>query len=263
MSTLLKQVAEPHDQSTPKKRRHRHPERTPVCKCGMPKERRAIQCRACRTKSGKSPERPESFLINGELCRYISLTQGQYAIVDETRFTDLNKFSIYAVWNPCTNSFYAKSSQAVMELYGEDGMITLAALVLSLPPGTLIDHANGNTLDNRKSNLRPATKRQNAMNRKLRKGSKQPYIGILFDKRRPKPWGSKIWVNGKIIYGKYCLTPADAAKARDVLAKTHFGSFARLNFPDSLPYHPHAIQVAPAPVPLFASVNCEVENDTT
>lgn len=100
-------------------------------------------------------------------------------------------------------------------------------------PGKRIDHKNGKTWDNRRSNLRLATKNQNAWNTRkknrggLRKTSSK-YKGVNYDKRRGY-WVAELWKFGKKIFTKRFPTEKDAAIGYNVVAKKEFGEFARLN----------------------------------
>lgn len=59
-------------------------------------------------------------------------------------------------------------------------------LVLPKKLGYVVDHKNGNTLDNRRQNLRYVTLRQNGTNGTARKqeGSPKSPVGVTFDKRK-------------------------------------------------------------------------------
>lgn len=89
----------------------------------------------------------------------------------------------------------------------------------------MIDHKNGNKLDNRKSNLRPATKSQNAMNRHSRKSNKSGYLGVYWDKDRNK-WVAKIGINRKTLNLGAYIHIDDAVKARLKAEKIYFKEFA-------------------------------------
>jgi len=69
--------------------------------------------------------------------------------------------------------------------------------ILGTKKGFLIDHINRNPLDNRRSNLRFATRSLNAFNSKIRNDNKSGYRNISFDKSRNK------WVARKQIGDKY------------------------------------------------------------
>lgn len=93
----------------------------------------------------------------------------------------------------------------------------------------LVDHVNGNPLDNRRANLRPATSAQNAQNRRVRRDSKAGLKGVR--QYRPGKWLARIQVHGERVHLGVYGSPAEAARAYDAAAREHFGEFARLNFP--------------------------------
>jgi len=131
-------------------------------------------------------------------------------------------------------------------------------VIMDAPKGMDVDHINGDTLDNRKQNLRLCTRSQNCMNKKLRSDSQSGYKGVYEVK---KPWKQKYvskktgevtyhyWLPKKPFQAYiadpntpakrkrhiklgYYATKEDAARAYDKKAKELHGEFARLNFPD-------------------------------
>jgi hypothetical protein len=94
--------------------------------------------------------------------------------------------------------------------------------------GLRVDHKNGNPLDNRLENLRPATLAQNQWNKSKRSGS---YKGVNWMPRQRR-WQASIRVNGVYMYLGLYQSEADAAKAYDLAALKWHKEFARLNFPN-------------------------------
>lgn len=87
------------------------------------------------------------------------------------------------------------------------------------------DHKNTNKHDNRKENLRDATRSQNNMNKGVQSNSTSGITGVRLDKRQQK-WTAKIKINRKTIsLGSY-LSKEDAVKARKEAEEKYFGEFA-------------------------------------
>ncbi len=101
---------------------------------------------------------------------------------------------------------------------------------------TLVDHIDRNPLNNKRENLRLATRSQNAANRTGR-GSSQ-YVGVtkIFRTYKGKQytyWVAKITKDGKVVFQKNFKNEEQAARAYDEHAKIHHGEYANLNFPES------------------------------
>lgn len=93
-------------------------------------------------------------------------------------------------------------------------------------PSADIDHANGDGGDNRLSNLRLATRRQNVANSKIRSNNTSGHRGVV---RHRDKWQASIGKTERRHLGTF-KTPEDAAKAYDLAAAETYGRFARLNF---------------------------------
>lgn len=90
-----------------------------------------------------------------------------------------------------------------------------------------VDHKNRDGLDNRRSNLRKATRQQNSANSiKKHFGKDSKFKGVC---RSRDHWRAQIVVNYKAIFIGCFATEIKAAEAYDREAKKHFGKFARLN----------------------------------
>jgi hypothetical protein len=97
------------------------------------------------------------------MSKQISLTQGQFAIVDDEDYERIAKFKWYcSVEN---GNRYAKRGQYIAGSY-RSVSIGMHHEVLNIKPDKFIvpDHKNRNGLDNRKSNLKLTTRGWNAIN---------------------------------------------------------------------------------------------------
>jgi predicted Zn-ribbon and HTH transcriptional regulator len=92
-----------------------------------------------------------------------------------------------------------------------------------------VDHVDGNGLNNRRSNLRPATKSQNGANARKNPGKTSRYKGVFWDRER-SAWQAKIMVNRKALSLGRFASEEDAALAYDLAAREAFGEFALTNF---------------------------------
>lgn len=110
----------------------------------------------------------------------------------------------------------------------------LARWLVGNPKGMVVDHRNGNALDNRRCNLRVCTIQQNGWNRRKSRGSSK-FKGIHLDsnpKMSSVRWRARIYCNGRgISLGSYSTT-LEAALAYDAAAVRLFGEFAAPNFPE-------------------------------
>lgn len=88
-----------------------------------------------------------------------------------------------------------------------------------------IDHINGNTLDNRKSNLRIVTSRQNGLNSSIRKDNTSTVTGVSWIKKQKK-WLARVYDNGKEIRLGYFDEFEDAVKARKIAENNYYGKYS-------------------------------------
>ena len=132
----------------------------------------------------------------------IFLTQGYITIIDDDDYEMVSKYKWYA--RKCGNILYASRC---IKRNGVKTTLPLHCAILGYKQGYIIDHINGNGLDNRKENLRHLTIRQNAQNRHTEKSSKFP--GVFWDSRAKK-WRSMIKINGD---KKYLGSYADEKEA--------------------------------------------------
>lgn len=106
------------------------------------------------------------------------------------------------------------------------------------PDLNMIDHEDGNGLNNQRSNLRTTTHVTNGQNSDRRLTSPWPHKGVRCrpDKGRKsgRSWQARIVVRGREHSLGYFLTSDDAGRAYDAAAKKLFGEFARPNYKDNV-----------------------------
>lgn len=153
----------------------------------------------------------------------IPLTKGYSALVDDE---DHDRLLSFGKWQASVTGgqVYAAHNMNRRRLYMHRVLMEGAALV---------DHINGDGLDNRRANLREATPVQNSRNmRPLTSAMSSEFKGVA---RQPRstvhPWRAYIRINGRASWLGVFATPEEAARAYDAAAREHFGEFARPNFP--------------------------------
>jgi hypothetical protein len=155
----------------------------------------------------------------------IKIPNGMEMIIDRSDFSAVSKLS----WHATTLG--RRNYTRYIHSDGNGKSILLHRFLMKPENNQIIDHINGNGLDNRRSNLRIATLSQNNMNARKRKdGITSQYKGVTFYKRT-KRFFAQITINKKYICLGYFKSAFIAALAYDAEAIKLFGKYARLNFP--------------------------------
>lgn len=169
-------------------------------------------CKPCSKLKQRSKSTPPK--IAG--ARWIPLTRGKFALVDEKDYPVLSPFHWRALEDEHT--WYA--------ITGSNPAILMHRMIIGgkYPE---VDHKDGNGLNNRRTNLRSSSREQNGRNRKKYGRKTSKYKGVCF---LSGGWVASITFNKKTHYlGRFHDEKA-AAKAYDSAAKREFGEFARTNF---------------------------------
>jgi hypothetical protein len=138
---------------------------------------------------------------------------GNIAIIDDE---DYNKIS------HCKWYLYSDSHNQYARNKGNQSM---HRLIVGAKNGEIVDHKDGNGLNNRNNNLRICTHSQNLANRKVLKKTGSKYLGVYKDKRC---WVASCRKN-KVLHRKYVSTEVQAAIEYNKMAIMYHGEFARLN----------------------------------
>ncbi len=151
----------------------------------------------------------------------IPLTRGRHMLIDAEDYPKIYNHSWYVVAGNGGNLYACSEKDHVG--------IRSHRVIMQPPADKQIDHINGDSLDNRKSNLRICTHSENAKNIKLRKprGSSK-YKGVYFRKDRNK-WVAMLYYNGFALKFGSFTDEHDAARAYNDAAIKYYGEFASLN----------------------------------
>lgn len=107
--------------------------------------------------------------------------------------------------------------------------IYLHRLLTGAHAGKVVDHINGDSLDNRKVNLRECTHKENIRNRcRKNKNNTSGFRGVFWA-AHAKLWRAKIKVDRKTVYLGYFKDKTQAAVAYNDAALKFHGQFASLN----------------------------------
>jgi len=162
----------------------------------------------------------------GYAYRRIYLGEGKFAIVDPGNYFGLNKYN----WCLCDNGLQRYARRAFYDPKVGIKTESMHREIMKPASGRVIDHRNGDGLDNRRDNLRPATHSQNCFNRRKTKSkTSSRFVGVHFHENR---WRAYIKYSGKRIWLGRFINEIDAARAYDRAAIKYHGEFARLNFPE-------------------------------
>ena len=201
----------------PKRVQASHYDRCP--ECGGVKAKKNQRCASCRKLFRRHVEQPSDAAV-----RHIGLTQDQMCVVDTGDYDSLMREKWFA--HKLHGRWYAYTARRGAD--GKPFQIAMHRVILGAPPDKQVDHIDGDSLNNRRSNLRLATSAQNARNRKLMATNTSGYVGVYWRKSCQK-WEARICVDYKqISLGRFNRIE-NAATAYNIAAVMYHGEFARLN----------------------------------
>lgn len=145
-----------------------------------------------------------------------------YALIDEDDYERVSKYKWHLLKHQTKTSTHKYAHGGPIEK-----QIRLHHFINGKPPKNMVtDHLDGDGLNNSKKNLRNATYKQNAQNKKQIENEKKSckYIGVIFDKRAKKYVPR---LSGKHL--GYFVDEDKAAKVYDINAFLNYGKYAKTN----------------------------------
>lgn len=150
----------------------------------------------------------------------IELTQGKFAIVDDADYAFLMQWN----WRLQSGGYASR----VMRQGNKQISIYMHREIMNASFGCLVDHIDGNKLNNRRLNLRTVSHVQNGRNAKKHVDGSSRFKGVSWDKTNEK-WKSRLRVDNREMFLGRFSSEIEAALAYNEAAKNIYGEFAKLN----------------------------------
>lgn len=131
---------------------------------------------------------------------------------------DYNKIKEYN-WRKTKNEYFVGTKRV---------NILLQRLIMNEPYGLVVDHMNHNRWDNRKSNLRVCTYKENNQNKRKLDSNTSGVTGVYFNKK-DKKWSAQIGIDNNILSLGLYENKEGAIKARKEAEEKYFGEFSYSN----------------------------------
>lgn len=141
----------------------------------------------------------------------IPLTQGKVALVDDEDYDYISQ------WKWCVTTGRAVRNNGTT--------VFMHRVIMKTPAGMEVDHIDGNSLNNQKSNLRNCSHNNNQKNMRI---SYKKYKGITYV-GNVSGYKARLYCNGERIHLGFFKTEEEAALAYNEAAIKYFGEFANLN----------------------------------
>ncbi len=187
----------------------------------------------------------------------IPLTHGRITYVSAIDHPPLIEFGRWIAHRggPQSQNWYAAASKRNPETNSHS--LYMHRLITDAPIGFDVDHIDGNSLNNCRSNLRILTHSQNLTNQRKQCGRHSRFKGVSHFKPADC-WRAYIYIDRRYVHLGYFDDEQSAARAFDAAAVKHHGEYARLNFP-----HEHDIHAIPHRFPDHSLVPIAWERLTT
>lgn len=154
---------------------------------------------------------------------------GQHTLVSSEDYPELSKYKWHIRSGYVARAVWSGKQRRYIQMHN--------AVLPNSDPKLVIDHADGNKLNNTRQNLRLSTHTENARNRALQSTYKgevllSQYKGVS---KKNELWVAVIRVEKQLKHLGQFSDEVEAARCYDAAAVEFFQEYARLNFPDDPP----------------------------
>ena len=156
------------------------------------------------------------------------LTKGRVTVVDDGDFDWLSEWKWSYTYNVRNIDFgYAvrRNSPNI-----KPRQLYMHRVIVGARPGEVVDHINGNRLDNRRSNLRICTQSENLANKQVHLAGESGFKWV-YPNKKSGGWVVRMKIAGKMTHIGSFKDKVAAALAADDVALKLYGPHAKLNFP--------------------------------
>lgn len=164
------------------------------------------------------------------MAKLIPLNKDKFATVDDSDYDWLSQWHWFFQSNRNGNGYAVRKTTR----NSKPVWLKMHREILGAPREMMVDHIDGDGLNNQRCNLRLCDASENAMNTKSRIGSSSKFKGVSWDKSL-KVWKAYICADKKTTYLGLFANEVFAARVHDTAARKLHGDFVRLNLPEYAP----------------------------
>ena len=165
-----------------------------------------------------------TFELSDSFVKIYNNYRTDYFIVDYEDYEKIKHDIFY--WSIVIKKIGDRDENYVLTQRYDYGNIKIHNYIMNPEEGYIVDHINGNGLDNRRENLRIVTPQQNAFNRAIQTNNTSGHKGVSLVKRNNK-WLARIGFNGKrIVLGTFD-SYEEAVEARKMAEIKYYGEYSR------------------------------------